>query len=62
MKAGDLVRLKNLHNDWGEYALITRINVTDYGLGQISLIANGRMSAIPWVKRDKYIEAVNESR
>ena len=63
MKVGDLVRLKNLHSDWGEYALITRINVTSYGLGQISLIANGCMSAIPWIKRDKYIaEVVNESR
>ena len=62
MKVGDLVRLKNLHSDWGEYAVITRINVADSGLGQISLIANGRMSAIPWIKRDKYMEVISESR
>ena len=63
MKVGDLVRLKNLHSDWGECALITRINVTDHGLGQISLIANGHTSAIPWIKRRMYIAGViNESR
>jgi hypothetical protein len=64
MKVGDLVRLKNLAPDWGEIALITNINVTEYGLGQISLIASSMMScAIPWIKRDKYIDGViNESR
>ncbi len=62
MQVGDLVRLKNLHSDWGEYALITKINVTDIGLGQISIIANGRDCAIPWIKRDKYMETINESR
>mgnify|MGYP003112277801 FL=1 len=56
MKVGDLVRLKNLHSDWGKFALVTHINVTSYGLGQISIIANGRMSAIPWIKRGHYIE------
>jgi len=64
MKVGDLVRLKNLTSDWGEIALITNINVTEYGLGQISLIVNGMMNcAIPWIKRDKYIaEVINETR
>jgi hypothetical protein len=64
MKAGDLVRLKNLASDWGEVALITNINITDIGLGQISLIAKGMMNcAIPWIKRDHYIvEVINESR
>ena len=58
------MRLKNLTSDWGEIALITNINVTEYGLGQISLIANNMMScAIPWIKRDKHIaEVINESR
>jgi len=62
MKVGDLVRLKNLSSDWGEIALITNINVTEYGLGQISLIANDMMNCtIPWIKRDKYIaEVINE--
>jgi len=59
MKVGDLVTLKNLSSDWGEIALITNINVTEYGLGQISLIANNMMScAIPWIKRHTYIEEV----
>ena len=60
MKAGDLVRLKNLHPDWG----VTNIIVTEYGLGQISMMSCGhRLCAIPWIKRDKYIEGViNESR
>jgi hypothetical protein len=64
MKVGDLVKLKNLSDEWGEVALIARINVTDCGLGQISLIAAGCMScAIPWIKRDKYIsEVISESR
>jgi hypothetical protein len=64
MKVGDLVRLKNLLPEWGEIALITKINVTKYGLGQISLIANcGMNCAIPWIKRDKYIrEVISESR
>ena len=64
MKAGDLVRLKNLDESWGEVALITKIHVTEYGLGQISLIASNMMNcAIPWIKRDKYIDGViNEKR
>ena len=63
MKVGDLVRLKNLSDEWGEIALITRINVTDIGLGQISIVAGGMIAAIPWIKRDKYIsEVINESR
>ena len=58
MKAGDLIKLKNLHSDWGKYALITKVLVTDYGLGQISIIARGRRSSIPWIKRDYYIDEV----
>ena len=64
VKVGDLVRLKNLDESWGEVALITNIHVTDIGLGQISLIAKDCMKcAIPWIKRDKYIsEVISESR
>jgi hypothetical protein len=64
MKVGDLVRLKNLHPSWGEIALITNINVTKYGLGQISLMSSGCVNgAIPWIKRDTYIsEVISESR
>jgi len=59
VKVGDLITLKNLDESWGEVGLITKIHVTDYGTGQISLIANGMMScAIPWIKRDKYIAEV----
>ena len=62
MKAGDLVKLKNLHPDWGTIALITGIRTTSAGLGQIYLLANGTQRAIPWVGRTKYLEAINESR
>jgi hypothetical protein len=64
MKVGDLVRLKNLHPSWGEIALITNINVTKSGLGQISLISSGcAQGSIPWIKRDTYIsEVISESR
>lgn len=60
MKVGDLVKLKNLHPSWGEVGLITNINVTEEGLGQISLIAGKPTGdcAIPWVKRNHYIEEV----
>ena len=64
MKVGDLVRLKNLDESWGEAALITNIHVTDSGRGQISLIAKCCMNCtIPWIKRDEYIDGViSESR
>jgi hypothetical protein len=57
VKVGDLVTFKNLHEDWGKVGLITRIHITDIGTGQISMIANGRMCAIPWLKREHYIKA-----
>lgn len=62
MKVGDLVKLKNLHDEWGEVGLVARINITDYGLGQISVIANGNLCTIPWIKRTHYTEAISESR
>jgi len=62
MKIGDLVKLKNLHPEWGTIALVTGIRTTSAGLGQIHLLANGHRCAIPWVGRTKYLEALNESR
>ena len=64
IKVGDLVTLKNLHPDWGLVALVTKINVTPYGTGQIHVIANGLMDCtIPWNSREEYIvEASSESR
>ena len=63
MKVGDLVKLKNLHDEWGRVALVTRVNVTDYGLGQISVVvASGNLRSIPWIKRAHYTEVINESR
>lgn len=59
MKVGDLVRLKNLHADWGEVALVTSIHTTTYGLGQIYLLANGRRSSVPWIKRSKYLQVIS---
>lgn len=55
MKAGSLVRLKNLHPEWGEFALVTHVNVTQYGLGQVHVLASGNRRTIPWINRDKYI-------
>ncbi len=55
MKAGDVVRLQNLHECWGTFALITRVDV---GTGQIHVIANGMNAAIPWCGREKYISDV----
>jgi hypothetical protein len=62
MKVGDLVKLKNLHPEWGTIALITGIRTNDQGLGQVYLLANGTKRAVPWLGRTKYLEAINESR
>jgi hypothetical protein len=59
MQVGDVVRLKNLHSDWGEVGIITRITQNKKnGLGQISLISNGGHRAVPLWKRDYYLEAL----
>ena len=63
MKVGDLVKLKNLHPEWGTIALITRVHACEKtGLGQVYLLANGTKRSIPWIGRTKYLEAINESR
>ena len=62
MRAGDLVKLKNVHPEWGTVALITEILTTSAGTGQIVLLAGGTHRAIPWIGRTKYLEALNESR
>ena len=64
IKVGDLVTLKNLSPDWGDVALVTKINITSWGSGQIHVIAGGSMDCtIPWNSRDLYIvEASSESR
>ena len=64
INVGDLVTLKNLHPDWGDVALITKISITPQGTGQIHVIANGLMNCtIPWNSRGKYIvEASSKSR
>ena len=56
LKVGDLVTLKNLHSDWGDVALITKIHITPHGTGQIHVIAGGLMDCtIPWNSRGYYI-------
>jgi len=62
MKKGDIVRLKNLHPSWGKIGIVTSVNVTEAGLGQINMIARGCMKcSIPWLKRETYIsEVINE--
>jgi len=62
MKVGDLVKLKNLHPEWGTIALVTGIRTTSAGTGQIHLLANGTQRAISWIGRTKYLEALNETR
>jgi len=61
MKVGDMIKLKNLHDEWGRVELVTGINVTDIGLGQVSVLANGSLRTIPWCKRAHYAEVINES-
>ena len=58
MKAGDVVELVNLHEEWGKYALITYILVVPSGVGQIHMLAAGTPSTIPFTKKDKYIKEV----
>ena len=58
MKVGDLVKIKNLHSDWGKIGFITRITHQ----GQISMLSNGGHRAIPWYKREHYLEVISESR
>ena len=62
MKVGDLVKLKNVHPEWGTIALITGIRTNDQGLGQVYLLANGTKRAVPWLGRTKYLEAISEER
>ena len=62
MKVGDLVKLKNLHPEWGKVGLITGTHVTWQGLGQVYLLAGGTKRAIPWLQRTKYLEVINASR
>tara|TARA_B100000131_G_C17669990_1_gene431913 strand:+ start:78 stop:263 length:186 start_codon:yes stop_codon:yes gene_type:complete len=59
MQVGDLVKIKNLHPDWGKVGLITRIVYDGNGFGQISLLSSGGLSgAIPWYKREHYLEVI----
>lgn len=62
MKVGDMIKLKNLHEEWGEVALVAGINITEQGLGQVHLLANGSLRTIPWIKRAHYAEVISESR
>ena len=59
MKAGDLVKLKNLKWD-SKHALITSVHRTDWGTGQIYVLFTGNSGSIPWVKRNLYLEVINE--
>jgi len=60
VKVGDLVRIKGLHPDWGTMGLITRIVKNRNGLGQINIFSNGGHRAIPWWKRQDYLEVVKK--
>jgi hypothetical protein len=59
MQVGDLVRLRHIDSSWGELALITKIDITKMGTGQISMITKASPKcSIPWVRRRAYIEEV----
>ena len=58
MKAGDVIMLKNLHEEWGIFALVIRINETSYGTGQIHIIASGSHRCLPIASKSNYIEEV----
>jgi|ETNvirnome_2_130_1030620.scaffolds.fasta_scaffold02617_7 hypothetical protein len=62
MKAGDLVRFKNLHPSWGSIALITRIHKTDWESGQVYLCGVVMNCAIPWLKRHHFMDVISEDR
>ncbi len=62
MQAGDLVKLKNLNPEWGTIALVTKVYVSHNSFGQVYLYANGLSRSIPWYKRHKYLEVINEGR
>ena len=64
MKVGDLVRLQNLHHEWGRVAIIISITMSGSNTGTISLYtASLGDCSIPWHKSDVYIkEVISESR
>ena len=62
MKKGDLVKLKNVHSDWGTVGLITGVRTTYQGLGQVHLLANGTQRTVPWLGRTEFLEVISESR
>ena len=65
MKVGDLVKLQNLHSDWGSIGLITDIIISENSYtGTINLCtASLGDCSIPWHKSDVYIkEVISESR
>jgi len=62
MKAGDLVRFKNLHKEWGSIGLIIRIHKTDWQTGQVILWGIIKNCAIPWHQRHHYMDVISEER
>ena len=62
MKKGDLVKLKNLHEEAGKVGLITKILHTSINTGQIFFLANGTKRSVPWFRRGEYLEVISESR
>jgi len=63
MKKGDLVKLKNLHEEAGKVGLITKIHrSSEFSGGQIVFLANGTRRSVPWFRRDEFLEVINESR
>jgi len=61
VKAGDLVRFKNIGGPakaWGSYGLITRIHHHRHVIGRIYLLTRFGLATVPFSKRSRYLEVV----
>jgi len=62
MKKGDLVRLKKMHEEAGKFGIIIKVHRISADNGQIVFLANGTRRAVPWFRRDEFLEVVSENR
>ena len=63
VREGDLVSLQNLHVDWGEFAMVTKVKIMGSGTGQIYLLTKrGSISTIPYITRSEWIKEIVNGR
>ena len=59
MKAGDLVKFRNLDPSWGIVGLIVEITSAPSGVSMIKMITKTQtVCTIPWSRRNTYVEEV----